>query len=215
MMINKKWRKIIVTIFKNDIPEDLKIEDSIAIDTEAMGLNIHRDRLCTVQFCDSASNGYIVQFTSKKYNAPNLVKLLSDKNCVKIFHFARFDVAIMEYYLGLKIENIFCTKIASKLVRTYTDSHGLKELCRELLNIQISKQQQSSYWGIDELSNDQKEYAIKDVLYLHQLRDALTTMLIRENRMEIAQQLFDFLPVRARLDIMGWNEMDIFSHGAQ
>lgn len=179
-----------------------------------MGLNFHRDRLCTVQFCDQAGNGYIVHFESRKYNASNLVKLLSDKNRVKIFHFARFDVAIMEYYLGVKIENIFCTKIASKLVRTYTDSHGLKELCRELLGIQISKQQQSSDWGTNQLSNDQKEYALKDVLYLHQLKEILTTMLVRENRMEIAQQLFDFLPIRARLDIMGWNEIDIFSHGS-
>lgn len=179
-----------------------------------MGLNFHRDRLCTVQFCDSSSNGYIVQFVSKKYNAPNLVSLLSDKKRVKIFHFARFDVAIMEYYLGVQIENIFCTKIASKLVRTYTDSHGLKDLCRELLGIQISKQQQSSDWGITELSNDQKEYAIKDVLYLHQLKETLTNMLTRENRMDIAKALFDFLPIRARLDIMGWNEVDIFSHGS-
>ena len=180
-----------------------------------MGLNFHRDRLCTVQFCDEGSNGYIVQFASKNYNAPNLIKLLSDKKRVKIFHFARFDVAIMEYYLGLKIENIFCTKIASRLVRTYTDSHGLKDLCKELLTIQISKQQQSSDWGAPQLSNDQREYAVKDVLYLHQLRDVLTKMLIREKRMEIAQALFDFLPVRARLDIMGWNEVDIFSHGSQ
>jgi len=179
-----------------------------------MGLHLHRDRLCTVQFCDSKTNSYIVHFTSKNYNAPNLVKLLSDKTRVKIFHFARFDVAIMEYYLGVKIENIFCTKIASKLVRTYSDGHGLKDLCRELLNIQLSKQQQSSDWGCQTLSKEQQEYAIKDVLYLHQLRDILTTMLIRENRLEIAGQLFDFLPIRARLDIMGWNEIDIFAHGS-
>ncbi len=179
-----------------------------------MGLNFHRDRLCTVQFCDTSSNGYIVQFVSKNYNAPNLVRLLSDKNRVKIFHFARFDVAIMEYYLDVKIENIFCTKIASKLTRTYTDSHGLKDLCKELLGIQLSKQQQSSDWGTSELSKDQTDYAIKDVLYLHQLRNLLIPMLQRENRLEIAQQLFDFLPVRARLDIMGWNEIDIFSHGS-
>ncbi len=177
-----------------------------------MGLNLHRDRLCTVQFCDSEKNKYIVQFVSKKYDAPNLVALLSDKKRVKIFHFARFDIGIMEYYLGAQIENIFCTKIASKLVRTYTDSHGLKDLCRELLEIQLSKQQQSSDWGIAELSKEQQEYAIKDVIYLHQLKGILTSMLEREGRLELAHELFAFLPTRVGLDIMGWAEIDIFAH---
>ena len=177
-----------------------------------MGLQFHRDRLCTVQFCDADGASYIVQFENGQYNAPNLAKVLQDPARVKIFHFARFDVAIIEHYLGIEIKEIFCTKIASRLVRTYTDSHGLKELCRELLNIQLSKQQQSSDWGIDEFSKDQKDYAIKDVVYLHQLRDILTGMLVREGRMEIAQKLFEFLPVRAKLDIMGWNDMDIFAH---
>lgn len=177
-----------------------------------MGLQFHRDRLCTVQFCDSEAKSYIVQFEEGQYNAPNLAKLLQDRARVKIFHFARFDVAIIKHYLNIDVNNIFCTKIASRLVRTYTDLHGLKELCRELLSIQISKQQQSSDWGATTLSNDQAEYAIKDVIYLHQIRDILTGMLVREDRMDIAKKLFDFLPTRAMLDIMGWNDFDIFAH---
>lgn len=177
-----------------------------------MGLQFHRDRLCTVQFCDSEAKSYIVQFEDGKYNAPNLAKMLQDPDRVKIFHFARFDVGIIKHYLNIDVNNIFCTKIASRLVRTYTDLHGLKELCRELLAIQISKQQQSSDWGIENLSNDQAEYAIKDVIYLHQLRDILTSMLVREDRLKIAQKLFDFLPTRATLDVMGWNDFDIFAH---
>jgi len=177
-----------------------------------MGLQFHRDRLCTVQFCDSEAKSYIVQFEEGQYNAPNLAKLLQDPARVKIFHFARFDVAIIKHYLNIDVNNIFCTKIASRLVRTYTDLHGLKELCRELLSIQISKQQQSSDWGAATLSNDQAEYAIKDVIYLHQIRDILTGMLVREDRMDIAKKLFEFLPTRATLDIMGWNDFDIFAH---
>ena len=201
-----------ITIFKHDIPDDLTLVGDIAIDTEAMGLQCYRDRLCTVQFCDANGSAYIVQFEDKKYNAPNLAKVLLDPKRVKIFHFARFDVAIIEHYLGIEIKEIFCTKIASRLVRTYTESHGLKELCRELLNIQLSKQQQSSDWGIAEFSKDQKDYAIKDVIYLHKLRDILTGMLVREGRMEMAQKLFEFLPLRAKLDLMGWGEVDIFAH---
>ena len=165
-----------------------------------------------MQFCDAEGSAYIVQFEEGKYDAPNLAKVLQDPKRVKIFHFARFDVGIIEHYLGIEIKEIFCTKIASRLVRTYTESHGLKELCRELLNIQLSKQQQSSDWGISELSKDQKDYAIRDVIYLHQLRDILTGMLVREGRMEMAQKLFEFLPMRAKLDIMGWSEIDIFAH---
>lgn len=201
-----------IIVFKNDIPADLNLVGDIAIDTEAMGLQLQRDRLCTVQFCDSEGKAYIVQFDGKKYESPNLAKILTDNRRQKIFHFARFDIAIIEYYLGIKIEKIFCTKIASRLVRTYTDSHGLKELVRELLGIQISKHQQSSDWGALELSKEQKEYAITDVIYLHKLRDILTDMLIREKRMEIAQEMFAFLPTRARLDIMGWPEIDLFAH---
>lgn len=177
-----------------------------------MGLKIHRDKLCVIQICDAIGNIYLVQFTDGQYNAPILSNLLSDSQRGKIFHFARFDISILEHYLKIKISNIFCTKIASKLVRTYTDSHGLKELCRELLGVQISKYQQSSDWGTPNLSIDQQEYAARDVIYLHQLKTILTSMLIRENRLTIAQKLFDFLPVRAELDILGWEEIDIFAH---
>lgn len=177
-----------------------------------MGLKIHRDKLCVVQICDAAGNTYLVQFTNEQYNAHVLSSFISDQKRVKIFHFARFDVSILAHYLKIKINNIFCTKIASKLVRTYTDSHGLKELCRELLGVQISKHQQSSDWGALNLSTDQQEYAARDVIYLHQLRTILTNMLIRENRLTIAQKLFDFLPVRAELDILGWEDIDIFAH---
>lgn len=203
-----------IKLHKNDIPDDLDIEGDIAIDTEAMGLNFHRDRLCTVQFCGENKQTHIVQFTDSEYNAPNLIKLLSDKSRVKLFHFARFDLAIIEYYLGIRMENIFCTKIASKLVRTYTDSHGLKDLCREMIGVSISKQQQSSNWGAEDLSKDQLEYAAKDVIYLHQIREEITKMLVRENRLELAKEIFDFLPVRAHLDIVGWNEKDIFAHSS-
>ena len=214
-MIETYIRRLIITaitIFKNDIPEDLHLEGDIAIDTEAMGLQIHRDRICTVQFCDAKQQSFIVQFEPGKYHAPNLAKVLLDKNRVKIFHFARFDIAIIKHYLDIDIKEIFCTKIASRLVRTYTDSHGLKELCKELLGIQLSKQQQSSDWGVETFSKDQKDYAINDVTHLHELRDILTKMLLRENRMDMAKQLFEFLPTRAKLDIMGWSEVDIFAH---
>jgi ribonuclease D len=176
-----------------------------------MGLNITRDKLCTVQFCDELGASYIVQFT-EEYNAPNLSKILSNTETTKIFHFARFDIAIIKYYLKTDITNIFCTKIASRLVRTYSDSHGLKELCRELLGIQISKQQQSSDWGALTLSSDQQDYAISDVIHLHKLKEILTNMLTRENRFDIANRLFKFLPTRAELDIMGWNDIDILAH---
>lgn len=177
-----------------------------------MGLNLHRDRLCLLQISNGDGNAFLINFINNNYAAPNLKRLLLDKDKVKIFHFARFDLAAIKHYLQIDLENIFCTKIASKLVRTYTDAHGLKELCRELLGIQISKQQQSSYWGADNLSKDQKEYAAKDVVYLHKIRDILQEMLIKEDRFEIANKIFAFLPVRAQLDLMGWNEVDIFLH---
>lgn len=195
----------------NDIPSGTVIKGDIAIDTETMGLNLIRDRLCVLQLCDEEGNVHVIHF-QEGYNAPNLKQLLSDTNRQKIFHFARFDVAAIKHYLGISIENIFCTKIASKLVRTYTDSHGLKELCRELLGVQISKQQQSSDWGAVSLSEDQLHYAAGDVLYLHQLRDILTSMLLRELRLKIAEKAFAFLLARAELDLMGWNEIDIFAH---
>jgi ribonuclease D len=203
---------IAITVFKNDIPDDFIIEGDLAIDTETMGLNILRDRLCLLQLSNGDGNAYLVQFLDKDYSAPNLKKLLSDPARCIILHYARFDVAVIKHYLGIELTNIFCTKIASKLVRTYTEFHGLKELCRELLGIQISKQQQSSYWGKKELSNDQKDYAAKDVLYLHQIRKILEDMLRAEGYFDLARKAFDFLPTRAMLDLEGWAAVDIFSY---
>ena len=184
----------------------------IAIDTETMGLDLNRDRLCLLQISNGDGEAYLVQFPKDNYDAPNLKNLLLDKNREKIFHFARFDLAVIKKHLEIELSNVFCTKIASILVRTYTEHHGLKDLCKELLGINISKQQQSSYWGTLQLSEEQKEYAAKDVIYLHSLKEILTSMLIAENRNDIAYKLFDFLPTRANLDLMGWNEIDIFSH---
>ncbi|WP_375332351.1 ribonuclease D [Candidatus Tisiphia endosymbiont of Temnostethus pusillus] len=201
-----------IIVFQNDLPEDFNIAGDLAIDTETMGLNLHRDRLCLLQLSNGDGKAYLVNFIDKNYAAPNLKKLLLDKNRCKIFHYARFDLAAIRKYLGIDLENIFCTKISSKLVRTYTDAHGLKDLCRELLSVQISKQQQSSYWGRLDLTAEQKEYAAKDVLYLHQLRATLQDMLLAENRLDIAKQIFKFLPIRANLDLAGWNDIDIFMH---
>ncbi|MCC8483744.1 MAG: ribonuclease H-like domain-containing protein [Rickettsia endosymbiont of Labidopullus appendiculatus] len=201
-----------IIVFYNDIPEDFNIAGDLAIDTETMGLKVHRDRLCLLQMSNGDGDAYLVNFIDKNYAAPNLKKLLLDKNRCKIFHYARFDLAAIKKYLEIDLENIFCTKISSKLVRTYTDSHGLKDLCRELLSVQISKQQQSSYWGRNELTEEQKEYAAKDVLYLHQLRSILQDRLLAENRLDLAKQIFKFLPIRANLDLIGWNDIDIFMH---
>ncbi|WP_341754886.1 ribonuclease H-like domain-containing protein [Candidatus Tisiphia endosymbiont of Dioctria rufipes] len=201
-----------IIVFQNDLPEDFNIAGDLAIDTETMGLNLHRDRLCLLQLSNGDGKAYLVNFIDKNYAAPNLKKLLLDNNRCKIFHYARFDLAAIRKYLGIDLENIFCTKISSKLVRTYTDAHGLKDLCRELLSVQISKQQQSSYWGRLDLTSEQKEYAAKDVLYLHQLRAILQDMLLVENRLDIAKQIFKFLPIRANLDLVGWNDIDIFMH---
>jgi ribonuclease D len=201
-----------INFYENDIPANLTLRGDIAIDTETMGLNIARDRLCLMQMSDEAGNVHLVRFAINNYEAPNLKALLSNKSIVKIFHFARFDVAAINYYLNIKLVNIFCTKIASKLIRTYTDSHGLKELCRELLGVQLSKQQQSSDWGAQALSHEQKDYAAKDVIYLHKLRDLLTANLIRENRWDLFKRCIDFLPTIVELDLSGWNENSIFSH---
>ena len=201
-----------IQFYKNDLPNDLIIDGDLAIDTEAMGLNNKRDRLCLIQIADKLGNIYLVQIEKGITTAPNLNKLFSNPKTQKIFHFARFDISVIYQYLSISIHNIFCTKIASKLVRTYTDSHGLKDLCRELLSAQVSKQQQSSDWGSDELTKEQKIYAASDVIYLHALREKLHTLLIREGRMELAQACFDFLPHRAKLDLAGWNEVDIFAH---
>ena len=177
-----------------------------------MGLHPHRDRLCLMQLSAGDGNAHIVRFPKGQYDAPNLKKMLNDSSVTKLFHFGRFDIAVIEQYLGVTCAPVYCTKIASKLVRTYTDRHGLKDLCRELLDVSISKEQQSSDWGADSLSDAQLNYAASDVLYLHQLRARLSEMLVREDRMHLAQAAFDFLPVRAELDLVGWEEQDIFSH---
>jgi ribonuclease D len=198
--------------FANDLPDNLVVAGDIAIDTETIGLNIQRDRLCLVQLTNGDGNVYLVQFSQNNYNAPNLKKLLLQPDSTKIFHYARFDLASIKHWLGVDVRNIFCTKIASKIARTYTDYHGLKDLCRELLGVQISKQQQSSYWGAQVLSKDQEEYAANDVIYLHRLRQVLITMLESEQRLTLAQQSFEFLPTRVALDLQGWLDIDIFAH---
>lgn len=198
--------------YKYDLPDDLILSGDVAIDTEAMGLKNHRDRLCAVQISNGDGNAYVIHFPKPKYNCPRLAKLLSDESRTKIFHFGRFDIAILQHYLKIKIKNVYCTKIASKLCRTYTDHHGLKDLCHELLDVKINKQQQSSYWGAKSLSREQVSYAGSDVLYLHKLRLCLNEMLAREGRLDLAKQCFDFLPTRAELDLLGWNEVDIFEH---
>ena len=196
----------------NDLPENAVLDGDLAIDTEAMGLNNHRDRLCLVQISDANQNVYLIHFQNGNYCAPNLRNLLIDNKNMKIFHFARFDVAIIRKYLDIRLSNVFCTKLASRLCRTYTNYHSLSDLCMEMLNVKISKQQQSSDWGASKLKKEQLEYATRDVLYLHQLRDQLTIRLARENRLSIAQQSFKFLPYRAELDLLGWADSDIFSH---
>ncbi len=177
-----------------------------------MGLNNLRDRLCLIQLSDGQGDEHLVQFRQGRYLAPNLNALLTDKNRVKIFHFARFDVAIIQHYMGITVEPIYCTKIASRLTRTFTDRHGFKDLCRDLIGVEVSKQQQSSDWGQDVLTPEQQEYAASDVRHLHKLRAKLDVMLAREDRTELAQECFKFLPTRAKLDLAGWPEIDIFSH---
>ena len=199
-------------LYKNDLPSDLNLGLEIAIDTETMGLNINRDRLCIMQISAGNGDAHLVQFEQNNYEAPNLKKLLSDEKVLKIFHFARFDVAVISRYLGVDLKNIYCTKIASKLIRTYTDAHGLKSLCDELLNIEISKKQQSSDWGNVEISKQQIDYAASDVLHLHKIKIRLDEMLKREGRYEDFQRCLDFLPTRAKLDLIGFPAADIFSH---
>jgi ribonuclease D len=177
-----------------------------------MGLNNQRDRLCVIQLSNGDGNAHLVQFAPGQYEAPNLVRLLSNTQNTKLFHFARFDLAIVRYYLGVLMQPVYCTRTASRLARTFTDRHGLKDICRELLGKDISKQQQSSDWGAPELTPEQKEYAANDVLYLHQLREMLDKMLVRENRQELAMACFSFLPARAMLDLSGWQDVDIFAH---
>lgn len=196
----------------SDLPDDLDLGPEVAIDCETMGLNPHRDRLCVVQLSGGDGNAHIVQIKQGQTQAPNLQGLLADPGCLKLFHFGRFDIAAMLNAFGTVTAPVYCTKIASRLVRTYTDRHGLKNLLHELLDIDISKQQQMSDWGAETLTEAQLEYAASDVLYLHQLRDALNKRLAREGRLDMAQACFDFLPMRAQLDLAGWPETDIFAH---
>jgi ribonuclease D len=201
-----------IHLYKGDLPADLDLGSMVAVDSETMGLDPHRDRLCLVQLSAGDGECHLVQIERGQSDAPNLARLLADPSVLKIFHFARFDVAVIKKYLGVTCAPIYCTKIASKLVRTYTDRHGLKDLCKELLGIDMSKQQQSSDWGASELSEAQKKYAASDVLYLHQLREKLEANLAREGRNHLAQACFDFMPIRAELDLAGWEDTDIFSH---
>ncbi len=199
-------------LHKGDLPAGLTLNGDIAVDTEAMGLNNKRDRLCVVQLSDGKGDAHLVQFVQGVYQAPNLIKLLTDPARVKIFHFARFDLAIMRHYLGARVAPVYCTRTASRLVRTYTDKHGYKDICKELLGVDISKQQQTSDWGAATLSQEQVDYAASDVLHLHRLKAKLDEMIAREGRQELAQACFDFLPFRAELDLAGWANEDIFAH---
>lgn len=201
-----------VILHKGDIPSDLTFGSSVAVDTETMGLNPVRDRLCLVQLSAGDGTAHLVQFAPDQYDAPNLKRLFENEDVLKIFHFGRFDIAIINAYLDVAVTPVYCTKIASRLARTFTDRHGLKELCRDLLGVEISKQQQSSDWGADTLSDEQLAYAASDVLHLHALKAKLDGMLEREDRTYLANACFDFLPARAALDLEGWPDVDIFAH---
>lgn len=202
-----------VFFHEEDLPEGVLADGPVAVDTETMGLQTLRDRLCLLQISDGNGDEHLVRFNpGSDYAAPNLKQILADPARTKLYHFARFDLAAIEYYMGVMAEPVFCTKIASRLIRTYTDRHGLKELVRELLGQDISKQQQSSDWGGPVLSDAQRDYAASDVRFLHRLKDELEIRLEREGRTDMAQACFDFLPHRARLDIAGWPETDIFAH---
>ena len=201
-----------IKLHNNDLPNNINFDKSVAIDTEAMGLNHTRDRLCLVQL--SSGNGvcHLIQIQNNKLKPKNLIKMLKNKKILKIFHYARFDVGILKHSFNINIENIYCTKIASKLTRTFTDKHGYKDLCKDLLNKEISKSQQTSDWGSQKLTLAQQKYAAIDVLYLHQIKDKLDKMLIRENRAKLANACFDFIKIRTDLDLSGWGEQDIFKH---
>ncbi|MEQ1698030.1 MAG: ribonuclease H-like domain-containing protein [Hyphomicrobiaceae bacterium] len=202
----------LIKLHQGDLPANLTFTGSVAIDSETLGLNPHRDRLCLVQLSAGDGTAHLVQFDGKDYSAPRLKALLTDPKVLKIFHFARFDVAVMQKYLSVTTSPIYCTKIASKLVRTYTDRHGLKDLCNELLGIELSKQQQSSDWGAEKLTDQQRFYAASDVLHLHAMKAKLDMMMDREGRRVFAEAAFGFLPTRAALDLAGFPEDDIFSH---
>ena len=202
----------VIKLYKGDLPDGYNLGKSVAVDTETLGLNPLRDRLCLVQLSAGDGEAHLVQFDGTDYHAPNLKQLLADTDVTKIFHYGRFDLAVMRQYLEIECWPIFCTKIASRLTRTYTDRHGLRDLCGELLGIELSKQQQQSDWGAETLSKEQMSYAAMDVLYLHRLKEILERRLSREGRRHLAQASFNFLPIRVELDLSGWAEQDIFSH---
>ncbi|MGZ6017006.1 MAG: ribonuclease D [Phenylobacterium sp.] len=199
-------------LYDGDLPDGLNLGPVVAIDSETMGLRLGRDPLCVVQLSGGDGNAHVVQLRRPHYDAPNLKRLLTDPDVLKLFHFGRFDIAMFALHLGVVTAPVYCTKIASKLARTYTDRHGLKDLVRELLGVEISKAQQSSDWGQAQLSPDQVAYAASDVLYLHQIKTRLDAMLVREGRAGLAQACFDFLPARAQLDLAGWEDIDVFAH---
>lgn len=199
-------------LYQNDLPDGLDLGPVVAIDCETMGLNPHRDRLCVIQLSGGDGHAHIIQIAKGQTSAPNLCRMLADPAVLKLFHFGRFDIAVLYHTFGVTTAPVYCTKIASRLVRTFTDRHGLKNLLQELLGIDISKQQQTSDWGAEVLTSAQLDYAASDVLHLHRLRTAMNAMLVREGRMDLAQSCFDFLPTRAKLDVEGWPEIDIFAH---
>lgn len=201
-----------IHLYDNDLPDELDLGPVVAIDSETMGLIPQRDRLCLVQLSSGDGNAHLVRILDQTTPAPNLTRMLGDPTIEKLFHFGRFDIAVMAHRFGVTARPVYCTKIASKLVRTYTDKHGLKNLCQELLGVDLSKQQQSSDWGSPELSAAQQEYAASDVLYLHRLKTEMDKRLAREGRTEMAQAAFNYLPDRAMLDLAGWPEIDIFAH---
>ena len=201
-----------VYFHEGDLPDDLDLGAEVAIDSETMGLRYRRDPLCVVQLSSGDGNAHVVRLNRPAYDCPNLKRLLADPKVLKLFHFGRFDIAMFQLHLGVEVAPVYCTKIASKLARTYTDRHGLKDVAKELAGIEMSKAQQSSDWGAAELSQAQLDYAASDVLHLHAIMNRLNEMLVREGRMELAQACFDFLPMRSRLDLAGWDEIDIFAH---
>ena len=201
-----------IKLHNNDIPNDIKFGEIIAIDTETMGLNPFRDRLCLVHISNGRGTCHLVKINEKENKPKNLIKILKNKKVLKIFHFARFDVGILKYTYNINIQNIYCTKIASKLTRTFTDKHGYKDLCEELLNVKITKTQQTSDWGAEKLTTQQQKYAATDVLYLHKIREKLNKMLKREDRVKIAEACFKFIEYRTQMDLLGWSDLDIFRH---
>jgi len=201
-----------IKLYKGDLPAGVDFGRSVAVDTETLGLVPRRDKLCLVQLSSGDGNAHLVQLDRTSYDAPNLKALFANPDVTKIFHYARFDVAVIRHYLGVDTAPLYCTKIASKLTRTYTDRHGLKDLVKELLGIELNKQQQSSDWGAHMLSDSQKQYAAQDVIYLHELKSRLDQMLAREGREAVARACFDFVPTRAALDLAGWTEEDVFAH---